>query len=414
MDKSNAMILMERLELICLCTLAVVMPIMESPKTIAFVLFAAMWFARRVGTFRKGDFNKPDVIEICVFLLILSAVVSTAINWPMQSGLKGLKDAIVYCVLFLCIYNGKYSDRQKYAILTCLVSGVLVGLAWGVIEIYQGKRTFLELHSAGIVTQSSMYVGMAVIVAFSLSFIVDRGQRKHTALWVVAFLITLAGLIFMASRGSILATAFAFLVLMLSFRSKKMVFGLISVVVALFLLMAISPDWFQQKRFVEKMQQHASNPGLSDNDRLRFSMWKIALGQFIQGDSKTFGVGPRNFPSIDMSKLKLEGIYIPGKMLDHAHNMFLNKLVEEGVVGLSVMLLFFVVIACALVKDYRDRNWRNPMWSSAVGALLIPAIAGSFNTPWKQEHAMFAMMLFALYMSSRRGIIPDRKKVDAG
>lgn len=404
---------MERMEFVCLCVLAVVMPIMESPKTIAFALFASIWIARRMGRLRERPFGKPDIFEACVWLLILSSVVSTAVNWPLQGGLKGFKDTAVYCILFLCIYNAEYSDRQKYTIAACLVSGVLIGLAWGVIEIFQGKRYYLELHSAGIVTQSSIYVGVAAILAFSLWFIADYGQRKHAAVRAFAFGATFAGLIFMASRGSLLATGVALLVLILLFRSKKIALVTISLIAALFLLMSFSPDWFHQKRLAEKMDHSAASPDLSVNDKLRFSMWKIAIAQYVQGESKIFGVGPRNFVSVDMSKLKLEGVYMPGKMLDHAHNMFLNKLVEEGAVGLSVMLLFFAVIAWALVRDYMDQHWRNWLWSSAIGALLIPVIAGSFNTPWKQEHAMFAMILFALYLSSRKYAPPDLEGVRA-
>ncbi|HEX4798214.1 MAG TPA: hypothetical protein VFV04_02895 [Burkholderiales bacterium] len=92
---------------------------------------------------------------------------------------------------------------------------------------------------------------------------------------------------------------------------------------------------------------------------------------------------------------------LPGNKLAHAHNMFLNKLVEEGIFGLIAMLAFFVFPARALFRDWRADRWKNWLWLSGMGALVVPVVSGSVNTPWYNEHALLAMIVLALYLSSR-------------
>jgi O-antigen ligase len=400
----------ERLEIILLCILVFVLPTMESPKTIAALLFMAMWIMNRFTGLRKIQLRRPDLMETCVLFLIFTAAMSTAVNWPFQNGLKGLKDTLFYSGVFLCIYNSNYSDRQKYAIAVFAVLGVLIGLVWGIIEIGEGKRSLLELHSVGIVTQSAIYVGMTVILAFSV-LISGAARQKHFAFWISALGVMAVGLFFMASRGAIVATAVAFIVLCFSFKAKKVLFVVIPLIGALLFLMSYSPDWFDQKRLVGKINQYAAKQELPESDKERISMWRIGIARFMQGDSMLFGIGPRNFSSIDVSKLNLEGLYLLDKRLKHAHNIFLTQLVEEGITGLCALVLFFAVIASIIVKDYREQNWRNWAWSSAVGALLVPIIGGSFNTPWKQEHALLSMILLGMYLSSRKAAAADVQKI---
>jgi len=55
-----------------------------------------------------------------------------------------------------------------------------------------------------------------------------------------------------------------------------------------------------------------------------------------------------------------------------------------------------------LIREAKSRGVHSWTWIAALGALLMPAIAGSFNTPFYQEHAMLAMALMAIYLGSRR------------
>jgi len=65
------------------------------------------------------------------------------------------------------------------------------------------------------------------------------------------------------------------------------------------------------------------------------------------------------------------------------------------------MLAFFIFPARALIRDWRADRWKNWLWLSGMGALVVPIVSGSFDTPWYNETALLAMIIFALYLSSR-------------
>jgi len=390
-----------RLEFPLLCVLLFVLPILEAPKNLALALFILVRVARAIAE-RKFSFQWPAPVELAVLGLILAAAASTFVNWPFANGDKGLKDVLSYSIVFLIVYRERYTHAQKYLLAVMAVAGVAVGLIWGVVEIMQGKRLWLELHSVGVVTHSSIYVGVVLVMAVGMALFARddpgaggkvRRVREERYWWVVAAFLTL-GLFAMASRGGILATGVA-LLLALSLLKRRDLWIAVSLVVVLCVAIAsMLPDVFDQKRIVSRVRMDKS-------DSIRISVWRVGIAQIAQGNALLFGVGPRNFSGIELGKLHFDKpLYLPNK-LTHAHNLFLNKLVEEGIFGLIAMLAFFVFPARALFLDWRADRWRNWLWLSGMGALVVPIVSGSFGTPWYDEHALLAMIILALYLSSR-------------
>ncbi len=387
-----------RLEFPLLCMLLLVLPILEAPKNLALALFILIRVARAIAE-RKFSFQRPEPVELAVLGLIVAAAASTFVNWPFANGDKGLKDVLSYSIVFLIVYRERYTHAQKYLLAVTAAAGVAVGLIWGVVEIMQGKRSFLELHSVGVVTHSSIYVGVVLVMAVGMALFAhddpsagDKGRRIHAGRywWAVAALLML-GLFAMASRGGILATGVALLLAVSLLKRRDLWITVTLLVVLCVATVSMLPDVFNQRRIVSRHE--------SDSERI--SNWRAGIAQVRQGNTLLFGVGPRNFSGIDLGKLRFdEPLDLPGNKLMHAHNMFLNKLVEEGIFGLIAMLAFFIFPARALIRDWRADRWKNWLWLSGMGALVVPIVSGSFNTPWYNEHALLAMIILALYLSS--------------
>ncbi len=398
-----------RLEFPLLCMLLVVLPILEAPKNLALALFILTRFARAVAE-RTFGFQRPEPVELAVLGLVVAATASTLVNWPFANGSKGLKDVLSYSIVFLIVYREPYTHAQKYLLAVMAAAGVTVGLIWGVLEVMQGKRSFLELHSVGVVTHSSIYVGVVLVMAMGMALfsrddlsIGDKVRRIREGRywWAVAALLML-GLFAMASRGGILATGVALLLaLSLLKRRDPWIAGSLLVVLSV-ATVSMLPNVFDQMRIVSRITQMAFQRELPESDSERISNWRVGIAQVTQGKTVLFGVGPRNFSGIELGKLRFdEPLDLRGNKLTHAHDMFLNKLVEEGVFGLVTMLAFFIFPARALFLDWRANRWKNWLWLSGMGALVVPIVSGSFGTPWYNEHALLAMIILALYLSSR-------------
>jgi O-antigen ligase len=141
---------------------------------------------------------------------------------------------------------------------------------------------------------------------------------------------------------------------------------------------------------------------MTPNDQFRFDYWRISYAQFIQKNKKMFGIGPRNYGSIDVNNLKFDP---PLKNIaklqspNHSHNWLLTKLIEEGIFGLFFILGFWVSVLWILLKHRKYEKKYHWSFVACFGAIIIPAIAGLFYSPFRREVAWVSMMYIGLTLS---------------
>lgn len=385
---------LERASFRLLAALLFVLPIFEVPKTVAAWLFiVASWG----GPSWRGDARRPDAFGWALLAVVSASLASTAVNWPFPNGAKGLYDTTVYAAVGWGVYRRRWTEEQARWLATAAVAGVLVGVAWASLDVVQGRDSALRLHSVGMYPSSSLYLGIILVMTVSLSV----GDARSRWWWRIAAGVLFVALLLMGSRGGILAMALAGGVWALLVRPARSWWAAAVVAAGVVLvLVAAMPNTFGQQRAFEKMAALIATRHMDDSDALRVSMWRLGAAQVARGDSRWFGVGPRNFSSLDPSRLGVERPpATAGVPIIHAHNLFLTKAAEEGLIGLAAFLAMFGVVAYRLARDWlagRARDWR---WGAAWGALVVPVIAGSFNTPWYQEHAILAMIWLGLYLA---------------
>ncbi len=369
----------KRLEFLLLCILLVVLPILEAPKNIALALFILIHVVRAFAE-RSSSFRRPEPVEWAVWGLVLAAAASTVVNWPFANADKGLKDVLSYSIVFLIVYRERYTPTQKYLLTVMCAAGVTVGLIWVMMALGMALFAGDEMHDRDR----------------------DRRVRERRYWWAILSLFLL-GIFAMASRGGLLATGVALLLALWLIRRKELWLAISLLVTVCATVVWALPNFFNQARIALRVTEMVFERKLNHNDVVRFSNWRVAFAQVSQGGTLLFGVGPRNFSVIDLSKLRFDKpLDLAGNKLTHAHNLFLNKLVEEGISGLAAMLTFFFFVASALLRDWRADRWKNWPWLACMGALTVPIVSGAFDTPWYNEHALLAMIIFAMYLSSRK------------
>jgi O-antigen ligase len=384
-----------------LCALALVLPLLEAPKNVLLVLILVTALARRLPG-GGGPYPGLGWVGAGLLAMIAASALSTAVNWPFENGTRGLKDVASQCLVFWAVYSAGLRQRQKLRIAEMVVVGVLAGLAWGAWDVVLGRKSHLQFHSAGIVSQSALYLGIAFVmtlsIAASTAYAGPRSEHPRSALWWASSGAMLAMLLIMGSRGPIIAALLSVIAVGLASKRRKLLIGAGVVAAAGVILSGIVSGKFDQERAIQKTEQLLSGQ-LAPADAERVDYWRIALKQVAQGNSLVFGVGPRNYAGVDYSRMHFDPPLTTTVRPSHAHNLFLTKLVEEGVLGLGAFLFFLGAVAFRLLAGARRHESREWTWSAAVGALIMSVVAGSVNTPWYQEHALLAMMLLALCLA---------------
>jgi O-antigen ligase len=304
-------------------------------------------------------------------------------------------DIFIHCTLALALMHAGYTERQLLFIAAMIIAGALIGLWFGTLEYATGITRSLGFHSAGVTTQSSIYLGIVIVLILGL--LADKsvsGLPKTILLLVSAYLLTI-GLVYMGSRGALLAVVLSSGLLLVMERNFR--FLVMTITVA---LLAGGTATYLLKEYPSNMNQQEYRERLSlerfkksDNERLE--NWHIAIARIKQGSEPILGIGPKNYSSIDPGELGItSSFYARTGEMHHAHNLFLTRWVEQGLAGITAILLFYLLVAYRLWKSWpycrQHCTW---IWAGGLGALLVPMIAGFFNTPFYQEHAMLAMLL---------------------
>jgi O-antigen ligase len=397
-------------EFVLLCVLLFALPTKEVPKQVAAVLFVLVWAGRRFSLHALSRY-RPDLIEMSLLALVAASVASTAINWPLPNGIKGLADTLNYTIVFWCIYRAGYDERQLRILAYVIAFGVLVGLAYGVFELLKGYREYLEFHSAGIVTQSSVYLAIATMAAIGFAWEVHRSRCRRAVRWFwnSSVLVMVCGLFAMGSRNALVAFAMVLLMLLMVLKDRRLWYAAALAIVAAVVLAVSLPSSFQAQRGFTKLKQVLSRESWDLADIERLQIWGVAIAHIKRGEHLVFGVGPRNFQSLDPNAVERSERLRKRFKLTHAHQLYLGRLVEEGLFGLGAFLFFVSLAATALFRDWRAGDWQHWRWIGAFGALLVPCIAGLFNGAFFNEQAILAMALIGIYLSSRSCVAKDFK-----
>ena len=127
-----------------------------------------------------------------------------------------------------------------------IIVGVLGGLVYGLVEFLLQMRTDFQFHSAGIVTQSSIYLGIAILLNAGLLLDKNNDSRQTENFLKLSLLIQIVALVYMGSRGSMLAIALTFIllaILTLNIRTVIAWLAGLSVIIVLFsAVIQIFPD----------------------------------------------------------------------------------------------------------------------------------------------------------------------------
>lgn len=382
-------------EIILLSLLVLVLPSLEALKTFFWFSYLCVYLLRR---FRNGHLSllPSQQINIAITLFLLAAFSSTIANWPFDNGFKGFIDELRYCTLFFCLYNGGYTAREYRRIALLIILGVLGGLLYGLVEFLLQMRPELQFHSAGILTQSSIYLGIAIILTTGLLLDDQGGFNRYKKFLLVAWFIQVFTLIYMGSRGSMLAVAAILFIIALikcRIRTVLLFIGVTAVMITIAgSLLKVYPD----NPFSKEIKRQYSVERIKHADKERVQLWNLSVAKLRTAEDLVWGVGPRNYKSIQNDEFVTQSESLSKiNNFHHAHNLFLTQLIEQGFIGLLAMLYFYFLVLLKILNLWHTDARRSPAWYwyAGLGGFAIPLVAGLFNTPFYQEHAMLAMLL---------------------
>jgi hypothetical protein len=386
---------MLQLELITLYAFALVLPMLEAPKNLLWVLYAVLWIANRA---RAGSFGGAWTgWDTAILAWVASGYGAAAFAGLHNSEWLSAFDILRYGSVLWMLKRSGYEPAALNRLLLCIVAGTAAALVRGGYELWVTKEHgTLGLNSVGHVNHSAIYVAIAFVAVLAWTRAAWRSTsfaKRLLGLAVNAMLVL--ALFIMASRGAVGAAFIAALVFLVvySVRSGKHLKSVLVVAtIAVGIVLAAKPQ------VVEKNEARMKeNLFLAYRDgiwRAGFEAWR---------KYPLFGVGMGNFGRIDLPLLdewsRARGDVMDNKRISlasHGHSLYVNTLAERGAAGLAALLAVLVMWACALARgvprpDEPPIRWA--YWGGALGAWLVAVIVGLVNTTLHHEHALISVLL---------------------
>lgn len=392
--------LLKYLELICLSLMLLSLPSLEAPKNIFLILFLATSLYRQFTKKTKDAWSLWDWIFLS---FISSAFLSAAFaGIPNGSEWGGFSSFLIWTGFAWLLSRTQYESKEITWIIWVTILGTLPPLAWGLIEymVIHTKDT-LQLHSVGHVNHSAIYLGIILGAALSVALSVwrDVGLLKRVGL-ILLPIIFFVSIIIGQSRGvfgiSLIRLSLIIFLIPNPKKIKAIAFGFFAIILALMPLMNAA---IIQKQIAV---QNANNT-LSDRNRV----WNVSIeaAHFYP----IFGVGNGNWNRITLEDLKKsrEKRNVPfdekkySIEYSHSHSLYLTSLVERGVVGFIILIVFMGSWLLTLIKSYsrlKNSTQGSYIWGSSLSAWIVTCGVGFVNSTFHHEHAILALLFLGLHL----------------
>ncbi len=414
--KNNLIRKFQCIETAGLFILAFSLPVFDAPTHIGYgllVLGAAGW---RILD-KKIKLRKPSFIETLIIIILSISLISTIINWPLHYGIKGFKHYFYFFSTFWILSKGKYNSSIIKTTIILLVAGAVAADIAGFWKFCQlsshSDITEFNLLSLNGIDRSAAYVSIIIFVCIGIVFDDCLGYNRPVKIFsIVSLLIMLFTLFIMGSRGCILSVIITFpLVSVFIFRHKtfKDIFPLFIIFSFIVLILTALIFSFPNSRYLQRFRHISTikltlNPSeMTYNDQIRYDFWRAAM-MYAARYPSVFGIGPKNFREMDISKLTFKppltetaSQIFKNKKVLHAHNWMLTLLVEQGFAGLIFFVIFIITIIVKLIQK-KPKNKINAVWVSSFSACFLPCISGLFLSSFSYETGWLTFFVLGLGM----------------
>ena len=323
----------------------------------------------------EKKFKRPDNIALLWMLFLIYGALSFFWAIKPESVIGRMPTAAGLIILYLVTASYKIQKAEFDTLKKFIVSGGFFAAIYTIYN-YSSITDMRVTMQMGEQSADPNHFAFSLIIPVSVCIQLMMEHKKKTVkalLGVVLGLISFA-IIITGSRGGFLGVGIIIAVYILSMK-HKVTFSTILIVIGI-IVTSLLPDLF-----VERWSEAVGSGGAG-----RFSIWYV--GWKSLGDYWSFGAGLSNFPSSygefafhDLSKGWSRG----------AHNIYLEIIVELGIIGFSIMVLAIIKHYKAAKSRFSKYRMDEIMLKASFWAILL---SSSFlGTVWRKSYWLLWILI---------------------
>ncbi len=214
-------------------------------------------------------------------------------------------------------------------------------------------------------------------------------NKKELLVASISLVLSIIAIIFSQTRGIWLGFGVATCLIMLQlFRYRQINWKFVVTGMAIIFAAGFSlkPQLEQRINSTQHEVKQITSGNLNSSIGLRLQMWK--LGPHMLNNNVLLGAG-------DSHSQRFEALYKQGLVSEklyrfqpaHYHNQYLDRLIKNGIIGLTMLLLVF------LVPLAQTRNQPSSKRYMITGLVVLYAIAALTDVPFNHGQTLFMYML---------------------
>ena len=393
-----------KIEFAMLALLAFSLPLGEAPKNVFAVFYVLTWLVNRTDGQWGGPWRHWDTLFLAWGL---SGYVMAPFAGLPRHEWGAAHDLPRIAFVAWIASRGRYPEGAWRTLLAVIAASTAIALAHGMWRLHVSK-TFseLELQSVGHVNHSAIYLSIAFGIA--IAGLIGGWQARRLAAgaaWGLLALFFFAGVIDGSSRGAFTVSVVLAVLLgaaaIYRFRWRLAILVVLASLCAAAVLSSNLEIGRKQQRNIEANNFSAYRGQIWDRGLLAWRHMPFA------------GVGMGNFNEIS-DRHVLGWLARDGKPLElraylansHAHSLYVNTLVERGLVGSLPVALLIVAWAVLLARTRPGESGDETafmVWGASFSGWFVTVTAGLINTTLHHEHGLLAAMLLGMHLAFSRG-----------
>lgn len=335
------------------------------------------------------DGGSPPRLSVALGLYLAAALVATAIGNDLSPAIPLLRSLLVGFLLFLAVafVVRTRADVQWVLAGIALPAAIVGGYAgFQYLTGYTGGEGFITTGGElvrratgglGHPNASGAFFAMLVPLTIAGALVARRGRT----LYLAASALAVVGVYVSFSRGALLALAMAPILLLRDRRT------LLLVPLLVILLLAAAPSLVEE-RFATLSSEGSEVATRADFFRTSQSIW---------AQQPLLGVGLGGFPEAYAAVRVAGKQFLPETAFTpppDAHNIFLQHLAEQGVVGFLALLGVLTVALRSALRVARAGGWLGALGTGMLVALAVFVVNNQFSVTFLEVNAtMFVGIL---------------------
>jgi O-antigen ligase len=376
----------EKIMFILLFILAFTLPLTESFKNMALILFILVGF---YATYKKEITPKIDFLNIIMLLIPIMILLGSYYAIDTQNTIRGTSSIITMSILFMYIRELEWTRKKVKSLFISFFLGFSITLIWGYYDLfYHGKR-YLELHSVGHVNHSSIYMLLIFIISLVYLTIEFKKLKYYNILFIaIVCLVSIVSIFITGSRATMYTSIGAITLFGIYgfFKIDKKILLFLSLIVFVILfLFFLNSDNYMLNKFQRGIFNNAPRVDLIIGF---FNTWI--------DNNILFGIGINNSGLINLKEYYSDSMF---ESMSHAHNTYITYLVERGFIGLMLYMTFMGYVLTLLIKNILITQ-NHALVVTAILIWIANFIISFANTTFHHENAILILIILALALNN--------------